>query len=110
MFFLGWTLSGVAVRCCWELDPTEPSLTLPLMMPLLFAGMSYPRASADAARRWCQLCRRALILGLSSPSAGCSCLVLAFTAGMCPWAAHNRAPTRRAERQRDELTRIRPTR
>ena len=48
LFFLGWTLSNVAaLLLLGALDPTEPSpLTLPLMMPMLFAGMSYPRASA----------------------------------------------------------------
>jgi diguanylate cyclase (GGDEF)-like protein/putative nucleotidyltransferase with HDIG domain len=110
-FFLGWTLSTVAVvLLLGALDPTEPSpLTLPLMMPMLFAGMSYPKVSAWIA------CGAAvsgygaevLILGQASAFSGFLLMVLVWTAGMCLWQAHNREQQREElERQRDELARI----
>ena len=106
-FFLGWTLleRGGARSCSGHWTRTEPSpLTLPLMMPMLFAGMSYPRrfgpdllrgewSSATAPRR--SFCGREFAFSAFF------FMVLLWTAGMCLWQAHNR------ERQHDELERQR---
>jgi diguanylate cyclase (GGDEF)-like protein/putative nucleotidyltransferase with HDIG domain len=104
LFFLTWTLATVAVLLLLgALDPTEPSpLTLPLMMPMLFAGMSYPAASA---RICCAAVVfgygvEALILGHEFAFSGLFVMVLGWTAGMCLWQ------TRSREDQRDELARI----
>jgi diguanylate cyclase (GGDEF)-like protein/putative nucleotidyltransferase with HDIG domain len=110
-FFLGWTLSTVAVvLLLGALDRTVPSpLTLPLMMPMLFAGMSYPPASA-------RICCAAvvfgygaevLILGQISAFSLFLFMVILWTAGMCLWQAHNREQQHlELEHQRDELARI----
>jgi diguanylate cyclase (GGDEF)-like protein/putative nucleotidyltransferase with HDIG domain len=110
-FFLAWTLSTVAVvLLLGALDPTEPSpLTLPLMMPMLFAGMSYPPASAriSCAAAVSGYGAEVLILGQISAFSGFLLMVLVWTAGMCLWQAHNREQQREElERQRDELARI----
>jgi diguanylate cyclase (GGDEF)-like protein len=111
LFFLGWTLSNVAVLLVLGgLDPTVPSpLTLPLMMPMLFAGMSYPRASA-------RICCAAVVFGYGAEAlilrhdfafSGLFVMVLVCTAGMCLWQAHNRERQHdELERQRDELRRV----
>lgn len=110
-FFVAWTLSTVAVvLLLGALDSTTPSpLTLPLMMPMLFAGMSYPAASA-------RICCAAvvfgygtevLILGQVSAFSGFFLMAILWTAGMCLWQAHNREQQHdELERQRDELARI----
>jgi diguanylate cyclase (GGDEF)-like protein len=111
LFFLGWTLSNVAaLLLLGALDPTEPSpLTLPLMMPMLFAGMSYPRASARIA---CAAVvfgygAEALVLGREFAFSAFFFMVLLWTAGMCLWQAHNRERQHdELERQRDELARV----
>jgi diguanylate cyclase (GGDEF)-like protein/putative nucleotidyltransferase with HDIG domain len=110
-FFLGWTTLTVAVLLLLgALDSTEPSpLTLPLMMPMLFAGMSYPPASA---RICCAAAvfgygAETLILGQASAFSGFLFMVLLWTAGMCLWQAHNREQQyEELERQRDELARV----
>ena len=111
LFFLNWTLSNVAVLLLLgALDPNEPSpLTLPLMMPMLFAGMSYPRTSARicCAAVVFGYAAEALILGHDLAFSGLFVMVLAFTAGMCLWQASNRERQHdELERQRDELARI----
>src|SRR6185437_15233878 len=110
-FFLSWTISTVAVLLALgALDPTEPSpLTLPLMMPMMFAGMSYPPVSA-------RLCCAAVVLGYGAEVLVLGQLtafslfllmVILWTAGMCLWQAHNREQQHRElQRQRDELARI----
>ena len=110
-FFLAWTLSTVAVvLLLGALDPTMPSpLTLPLMMPMLFAGMSYPKRSAWICCVAAVLgyCTEVVILGESSAFSGFLLMILIWTAGMCLWQAHNREQQRaELERQRDELARI----
>jgi diguanylate cyclase (GGDEF)-like protein/putative nucleotidyltransferase with HDIG domain len=110
-FFLGWTLLTVAVvLLLGALDYTSPSpLTLPLMMPMLFAGMSYPPASA---RICCAAAvfgygAEVLILGQASAFSGFLFMVLLWTAGMCLWQAHNREQQHEElQRQRDELARV----
>ena len=111
LFFLNWTLSNVVVLLLLgAIDPTDPSpLTLPLMMPMLFAGMSYPRTSA-------RICCAAVVLGYAAEAvllgfefafSGLFVMVLVFTAGMCLWQASNRERQHdELERQRDELARI----
>jgi diguanylate cyclase (GGDEF)-like protein len=111
MFFLGWTLSNVAVLLLLgAVDPSEPSpLTLPLLMPMLFAGMSYPRASARicCAAVVFGYAAEALILGHEFAFSGLFVMVLTCTAGMCLWQASNRERQHdELERQRDELARI----
>jgi diguanylate cyclase (GGDEF)-like protein len=112
LFFLAWTLSNVAVLLLLgALDPTVPSpLSLPLMMPMLFAGMSYPPASA-------RICCGAAVLGYSVEAlvigqdfafSAFFAMVLLWTAGMCLWQARNRERQHdELERQRDELERQR---
>ena len=111
LFFLNWTLSNVVVLLLLgALDPTDPSpLTLPLLMPMLFAGMSYPRTSARicCAAVVFGYAAEALILGHDFAFSGLFVMVLAFTAGMCLWQASNRERQHDAlARQRDELARI----
>jgi diguanylate cyclase (GGDEF)-like protein/putative nucleotidyltransferase with HDIG domain len=110
-FFLSWTLANVAsLLLLGAIDPTNPSpLTLPLLMPMLFAGMSYPRRSAA-------VCCAAVVVGyaieaiakrsdLSYSELFLMCLV--WTAGMCLWQARNREQQHtELESQRDELARV----
>ncbi len=110
-FFLAWTLSNVAVLLLLgALDPTDPSpLTLPLMMPMLFAGMSYPRASAriSCAAVVFGYGAEALIRGQDFAFSVFFAMVLVSTAGMCLWQARNRERQHdELERQRDELARV----
>jgi diguanylate cyclase (GGDEF)-like protein/putative nucleotidyltransferase with HDIG domain len=110
-FFLSWTLATVAVvLLLGALDPTEPSpLTLPLMMPMLFAGMSYPPASARicCAAAVVGYGAEILIIGQVSAFSGFLAMVLLWTAGMCLWQAHNREQQHdELQRQRDELARV----
>jgi diguanylate cyclase (GGDEF)-like protein len=111
LFFLTWTLSNVAVLLLLgALDPTEPSpLSLPLMMPMLFAGMSYPRASAriSCAAVVFGYGTEALVLGQDFAFSAFFAMVLLWTAGMCLWQARNRELQHdELERQRDELARV----
>jgi diguanylate cyclase (GGDEF)-like protein len=103
-FFLAWTLLTVAtLLLLGAIDPTEPSpLMLPLLMPMLFAGMSYPRASAriSCAAVVFGYIAVAILLGHELAFTWFFAMVLIWTAGMCLWQAENR------ERQRDELERI----
>ena len=93
-FFLNWTLANVAsLLLLGAIDPTNPSpLALPLLMPMLFAGMSYPRRSAA-------VCCTAVVVGYAAEAIAkgsnlayselfLMCLV--WTAGMCLWQARNR--------------------
>jgi diguanylate cyclase (GGDEF)-like protein/putative nucleotidyltransferase with HDIG domain len=110
-FFLSWTLVTVAVvLLLGALDPTVPSpLTLPLMMPMLFAGMSYPAASAriSCAAAVFGYGAEVLIIGQISAFSGFLLMVLLWTAGMCLWQARNREQQHdELERQRDALARI----
>jgi diguanylate cyclase (GGDEF)-like protein len=111
LFFLAWTLSNVAVLLLLgALDPTVPSpLSLPLMMPMLFAGMSYPRASAriSCAAVVLGYGAEALVLGQDFAYSAFFVMVLVWTAGMCLWQARNRERQHdELERQRDELARV----
>jgi hypothetical protein len=110
-FFLSWTLSNIAsLLLLAAIDPTKPSpLTLPLLMPMLLAGMSYPRRSAT-------VCCAAVVVGyaIEAIAAGrnlayselfLTCLI--WTAGMCVWQARNREQQHaELESQRDELARM----
>ncbi len=111
LFFLSWTLANVVfILVLGALDPTEPSpVTLPLLMPMLFAGMSYPRTSARicAAAVVFGYTAEAIILGHDFAYSGFFVMVLAWTAFMCLWQAYNREQQHdELERQRDELARI----
>jgi diguanylate cyclase (GGDEF)-like protein/putative nucleotidyltransferase with HDIG domain len=111
MFFLNWTLSNVAaLLLLGALDPVIPSpLTLPLLMPMLFAGMSYPRRSATAC---CMAvvfgyAIEALLLGQQLAYTEIFLMCLVWTAGMCLWQTHNREEQHtELEAQRDELARV----
>lgn len=110
-FFLAWTMTTVAVLLiAAAIDPVKPSpLTLPLLMPMLFAGMSYPRRSA----RVCCMAvvsgygLEALVVGEQLAYSGLFLLALVGVAGMCLWQAENRERQHaELERQRDELARV----
>jgi diguanylate cyclase (GGDEF)-like protein/putative nucleotidyltransferase with HDIG domain len=110
-FFLAWTLSNVlALLVVSGIDPVQPSpLTLPLLMPMLFAGMSYPRrtARASCAAVVFGYLLEVVILGLQLAYSEFFLLALAGTAGMCLWQAENRERQHaELERQRDELARV----
>lgn len=110
-FFLSWTLANVAsLLLLAGLDPTNPSpLTLPLLMPMLFAGMSYPRRSAA-------VCCAAVVVGFAVEAIAKSwdlayselfLMCLVWTAAMCLWQARNREQQHaELEAQRDELARV----
>jgi diguanylate cyclase (GGDEF)-like protein/putative nucleotidyltransferase with HDIG domain len=110
-FFLSWTVTNVAALLVLSaLDPMQPSpLTLPLLMPMLFAGMSYPRRSA-------RVCCAAVVFGyglevviLGQQFAYSEFFLLALvgTAGMCLWQAENREQQHaELQRQRDALARV----
>jgi diguanylate cyclase (GGDEF)-like protein len=110
-FFLAWTLSiVVVVLVAGCLDPIVPSpLTLPLLMPLLFAGMSYPRRSALVA---CTVVLvgdavGALISRQEFAYSAFFFFSLTWTAAMCLWQASNRERQRdELDHQRDELERV----
>lgn len=110
-FFLSWTLSNVAsLFLLAALDPTNPSpLTLPLLMPMLFAGMSYPRRSAtvSCAAVVVGYAIEALAEGRDFAYSGLFLMCLVWTAGMCLWQARNREQQHaELELQRDELARV----
>lgn len=110
-FFLSWTLANVAsLLFVAALDPVRPSpLTVPLLMPMLFAGMSYPRRMAMA-------CCAAVVLGYTVEVliqhqhlafSEFFLMALVWTAGMCLWLAKNREDQHaQLESQRDELARV----
>jgi len=110
-FFLTWSLSTItAALLLGALDPTTPSpLMVPLLMPMLFAGLSYPRRSA-------MICcgaavfgyvAEALIVGQSWAYSGFFLMCLVWTALMCLWQARNRESQHiELECQRDELARV----
>lgn len=111
LFFFGWTtLMVVAILTLVALDPARPSpLALPLIMPLLFAGMSYPRHLAQAIAVIVPVGYSvvALAIGENLPYAGFFVLCLTWSAAMCLWQAANRERQREElDRQRDELARV----
>ncbi len=103
-FFFGWTCSMVlGILTLMVLDTARPSpLALPLFMPLLFAGMSYPRylASAFAVIVPIGYVGVALAIGEDRSYAIFFTLCITGAAMMCLWQALNR------ERQRAELERV----
>jgi diguanylate cyclase (GGDEF)-like protein/putative nucleotidyltransferase with HDIG domain len=110
-FFFGWTLANVAgILTLAILDPAHPSpLALPLFMPLLFAGMSYPRdlARACAAMVPLSYASVAAIIGEDFAYASMFALCLCGAAAMCLWQVFVRERQREElDRQRDELARV----
>jgi diguanylate cyclase (GGDEF)-like protein len=104
VFFMSWSLAMIAVILGLViLDSAARSpLALPLFMPLLFAGLSYPRwgAMAVAILVPTSYVAVALLTGEDVPYAGLFALSLTCSAAMCLWQAANR------ERQRQELDRL----
>jgi diguanylate cyclase (GGDEF)-like protein len=103
-FFMGWTLGMVALVLGLVIldSETRSPLALPLFMPLLFAGLSYPRwaATVVAVLVPTSYVAVALLTGENVPYAGLFALSLICSAAMCLWQAANR------ERQRQELDRL----
>jgi diguanylate cyclase (GGDEF)-like protein/putative nucleotidyltransferase with HDIG domain len=110
-FFFCWTLANIAgILTLAVLDPLRPTpLALPLFMPLLFAGMSYPR---DLARACAVLVPAsyavvAAVTGEAFVYAGFFTLCLCGTGAMCLWQVHVREQQRgELDRQREELARV----
>jgi diguanylate cyclase (GGDEF)-like protein/putative nucleotidyltransferase with HDIG domain len=110
-FFFGWTLANVAgILLLAVLDTAHPSpLALPLFMPLLFAGMSYPR---DLARACAVVvpASYAAVAGLTGEDfvyAAFFTLCLCGAGAMCLWQVFVREQQREElDRQRDELARV----
>ncbi len=93
-FFMTWSTAIVGVLLVMALlDPLPRSpLTLPLFMPLLFAGLSYPVRAALAVACMVVLGYLVVCLLQEDPMVY-SLLVLAslvWTASMCLWQARNR--------------------
>jgi diguanylate cyclase (GGDEF)-like protein len=111
LFFFGWTsLMVVSILALVALDPTRPSpLALPLIMPLLFAGMSYPRHIARPLAVFVPTGYLAIafLVGEDPAYAGFFMLCLTWSAAMCLWQAANRERQREElDHQRDELARV----
>jgi diguanylate cyclase (GGDEF)-like protein len=109
-FFMSWSAAVIAaVLVAALLDPLPRSpLTLPLFMPLLFAGLSYPVRTAVVVA--CLVVAGYLVVSLlRHDPLSYSALVLSIlvcTACMCLWQAHNRNAQRcELDRQRDQLAR-----
>ena len=110
-FFFTWTLANVAgILALAALDPANPSpMALPLFMPLLFAGMSYPRevALACAVMVPASYVAVALATGEDTAYASFFTLCLCGAAAMCLWQVFVRERQRaELDRQRDELARV----
>ncbi len=106
-FFMGWSIASVlAVLAVCLLDPLPRSpLALPLFMPLLFAGLSYPVRTSIAVScvtvgGYLMVC---LIDGEPMIYSALVLSSLAWTAAMCLWQAHNR---KTAESERARLAAI----
>jgi diguanylate cyclase (GGDEF)-like protein len=103
-FFMSWTTAmiGVILGLVVLDSRARTPLALPLFMPLLFAGLSYPRrvATAVAVLVPSSYVGVALLIGEDIPYAGLFALSLTCSASMCLWQAANR------ERQRQELDRM----
>jgi diguanylate cyclase (GGDEF)-like protein/putative nucleotidyltransferase with HDIG domain len=110
-FFMSWTAAMViGILTLVVLDPQRPSpVALPLFMPLLYAGMSYPRQHALV---WAivvpvSYVMVALLIGEEPTYALFFGLCITGAAVMCLWQAHNRERQREElDRQRDELARV----
>ena len=110
-FFMSWTgAMVVGILTLVVLDPAKPSpLALPLFMPLLFAGMSYPRQHALAVAITVPISyvALALVIGETPTYALFFTLCISGAAVMCIWQADNRERQREElDRQRDELARV----
>ncbi|MEA2125467.1 MAG: hypothetical protein QOI80_2249 [Solirubrobacteraceae bacterium] len=110
-FFFGWTAAMViTILSLVALDPTRPSpLALPLFMPLLYAGMSYPRDLATAIAVIVPVGYLAVSLAIGEDLVYALFFLLCITgaAAMCLWQALNRERQREElDRQRDELARV----
>ena len=111
LFFFSWTsVMVVTIFALVALDTTRPSpLALPLIMPLLFAGMSYPRQIARPIAVVVPLgyLVLAVAIGEDAAYAGFFVLCLTWSAAMCLWQAANRERQREElDHQRDELARV----
>ena len=107
-FFMGWTFSMIAMLLTLgALDPEPASpLVLPLFMPLLFAGMSYPFRTASIAAVAAVGGYLGLSLAERAPLAysGFILSCLTWTAFMCLWQARLREAQRRdLDDHRDQL-------
>ena len=106
-FFTAWSIASVfALLLAGLLDPLPQSpLMLPLFMPLLFAGLSYPLRTAVAVSCLAVFGYLAVALLQDDPLvySGFVLASLAWTAVMCLWQAHNRTT---AESQRARLAAI----
>ncbi len=110
-FFFCWTLANVVgILVIAVLDPIDPSpLALPLFMPLLFAGMSYPRdlARACAVMVPSSYLAVAFATGVDMSYASLFTLCLCGAGIMCLWQVHVREAQRtELDTQRDELARV----
>ena len=110
-FFMSWSVAIIGVLLVLGLlDPLPRSpLMLPLFMPLLFAGLSYPVRTAVVVA--CLVVGGYLVVSLlhHDPLAysGLVLSTLTWTACMCLWQAHNRNAQRlEVERQRDQLAQL----
>ena len=106
-FFMGWSVASVlALLLAGLLDPLPRSpLMLPLFMPLLFAGLSYPVRTAVAVSCLAVFgyLTVAVLQGDPLVYSGFVLASLTWTAVMCLWQAHNRTT---AESQRTWLAAI----
>ena len=112
IFFMAWSAASVlAILALVALDPLQPTpLALGLFMPLLFAGMSYPRWVATAIAFLVPVGYLAVVLATGGEDPSYSAFFvfsLSGAAGMCLWQTSNRERQRaELERHRDELARI----
>jgi diguanylate cyclase (GGDEF)-like protein len=107
-FFMSWTTAMIAmVLTLGAVDPlTRSPLTLPLFMPLLFAGMSYPVRTASIASLGVVGGYLILVIAEREPFAYSAFVFssLVWTAAMCLWQAQLRETQRgELERHREEL-------
>lgn len=107
-FFMCWSLLVIlAIVTMGILDArAESPLLLPLYMPLIFAGMSYPIRTAIAVSAL-TVVGFLLVAAVHDDSVayiGLMLSCLGWTASMAIWQAHNRNGQRRElERHRDDL-------
>jgi len=112
VFFMAWSAASVlAILALVAIDPARPTpLALALFMPLLFAGMSYPKWVATAIAFLVPIGYLAVILAIGEEDpthSGFFVFSLSGAAGMCLWQTSNRERQRaELERHRDELARI----
>jgi diguanylate cyclase (GGDEF)-like protein len=100
-FFMAWTASSVGlVILLASIDPAEPTpLVLPLFMPLVYTGVSYPRSSARAASVLVVVSYAVFAVVKGEDPAWFAFLEMSLigAAAMCLWQQGNR------DRQRAEL-------